>query len=821
MALNIGDLYVQIGANTDALKAAVPAFNRLEGAINKLTSSVDNMNSKLGKSYNQTVRGAKRSSTAFTLMATTAKTSTKIISGAFGKLSSALTFVRRQVLNLRNGFIALAAVYGVKQVVNTSATFEGLEAAMYAVTGSSKAAAKEFAFVRRQAMRLGLDIEEMSTQYTRLLAATKDSAIEGDETRKIFLALSESMRVLQISADDQAGAFRALIQMVSKGKIQAEEIRRQFGERIPGAFEMAAKAIGVTASELDDMLKRGEVRSVDLLPKLADEMIRKYGAGVPKAVTKAKAEFQRLTTEFKLLQKAIGEAGVLEFVKNLSKETRSYLGALRSITEQLEPFFNKKMEGLFDPKAPREYFNIVKQGLVGLLEGLKTVSTAMTSFSTEVLNLAKKARAQFYDLVPGQTDQKLESLKRRLQEINEQVSEQTISAKWDTSGAAPKLISAEDLSKVDPELLEAKRELEKKLKDYLGEAKAPEIDTTFFDELIVAIKETQFQFEEAGESADSFSGKLPNVEKGFADFSDESKHAFADLLKDLAVTEERAERWSDNVVKSLTKVFNSSESEINNLAESAPAILDTFSYVFNGIQSMVQETISSYQELADHHARMAQDALEFGQTQTQFYTTLADTVRYSNREQAQAFEERAVAANRAAAEEYRVQKEKQEKANQEAKKAFENNKRLRAAEIAIDTASAAIKAYLAMSAIPVVGPALGAAAAATVAALGQRQISMVKQQEYAPRQRGGSVVGGKPYLVGEAGPELIVPNSGGTVIPNNKLEQAGVGGGDTNVTFQINAVDASGFDQLLRSRRGAIINMIREATNKRMSRSPV
>jgi len=54
------------------------------------------------------------------------------------------------------------------------------------------------------------------------------------------------------------------------------------------------------------------------------------------------------------------------------------------------------------------------------------------------------------------------------------------------------------------------------------------------------------------------------------------------------------------------------------------------------------------------------------------------------------------------------------------------------------------------------------------------------------RANGGPVNNGSPYIVGERGPELFVPNSSGTIVPNNKL---GGGGGDVSVTVN---VDASG-----------------------------
>ena len=53
--------------------------------------------------------------------------------------------------------------------------------------------------------------------------------------------------------------------------------------------------------------------------------------------------------------------------------------------------------------------------------------------------------------------------------------------------------------------------------------------------------------------------------------------------------------------------------------------------------------------------------------------------------------------------------------------------------------------------------------------------------------RGGRPPVGKPSIVGEEGPELFVPRSSGTIVPNNKLG----GGGSTSVVVN---VDASGTD---------------------------
>ena len=59
---------------------------------------------------------------------------------------------------------------------------------------------------------------------------------------------------------------------------------------------------------------------------------------------------------------------------------------------------------------------------------------------------------------------------------------------------------------------------------------------------------------------------------------------------------------------------------------------------------------------------------------------------------------------------------------------------------------------------------------------------------------GGNPAIGQPILVGEKGPELMIPRNATTIVPNNQL---GGGGNQTVVTYNINATDAQSFQQLL------------------------
>ena len=106
------------------------------------------------------------------------------------------------------------------------------------------------------------------------------------------------------------------------------------------------------------------------------------------------------------------------------------------------------------------------------------------------------------------------------------------------------------------------------------------------------------------------------------------------------------------------------------------------------------------------------------------------------------------------------------------------------------------------------GP-FGIPLAVMIGGLGAVQIATIAKQQYTGRQQGGMVKEGQPYMVGEAGKELFVPNQSGKIVPNHELGQP------VNVNFNINTVDARGFNELLVNSRGTIINMINGAVNEK------
>lgn len=179
------------------------------------------------------------------------------------------------------------------------------------VAGTAQGAAQEMAFVRDVAGRLGLDLFSAAGAYAKLAAAAKGTALEGRAARDIFTALSGASTALGLSAEETSGALLAVSQMISKGKVNAEELRGQLGERLPGAFQIAARAMGVSTAQLDAMLQAGEIVSDDFLPRFAAELQRTFAGVLPTATRTAQAEVNRLKTAWDELKVSFAEGGAL------------------------------------------------------------------------------------------------------------------------------------------------------------------------------------------------------------------------------------------------------------------------------------------------------------------------------------------------------------------------------------------------------------------------------------------------------------------------------------------------------------------------------
>lgn len=218
---------------------------------------------------------------------------------------------RRSIFNVRTVLGTLGLGLFAKGILDATLALERAQVGLETVTGSARQAGIELAFVRQQADELGLQYNTLQQQYISLSAATKGTKLEGEETRRLFLAMSKAGTALKLSNEQIQGSFTALEQIMSRGKLSAEEIRRQLGNRLPGAFQLAAKSIGVTTAELDQMLQTGSIMSDEFLPAFARALEDAYSEGAQKGMTSLQADINRAKNAWQQFLEALGGSGLI------------------------------------------------------------------------------------------------------------------------------------------------------------------------------------------------------------------------------------------------------------------------------------------------------------------------------------------------------------------------------------------------------------------------------------------------------------------------------------------------------------------------------
>jgi tape measure domain-containing protein len=224
--------------------------------------------------------------------------------GGMTEFEQGLMSVQMQIMNL--GMAAAMISAPVVLLTQSALAMERINAQYKAVTGSATLAGEELAFLRQEAERLGLVFSASAGSYAKFMASARNTPIEGEAARRVFVGVSEAVTALKLTTEDSNGIFLALSQMMSKGKISAEELSGQLGERLPGAVKLTADAMGLTTAELLKQMQDGKLMSSDVLPKLAEELHKTYGKAALEASTQAQASMNRFKNEIFETSAAIG-----------------------------------------------------------------------------------------------------------------------------------------------------------------------------------------------------------------------------------------------------------------------------------------------------------------------------------------------------------------------------------------------------------------------------------------------------------------------------------------------------------------------------------
>jgi tape measure domain-containing protein len=114
---------------------------------------------------------------------------------------------------------------------------------------------------------------QLELELTRNRIALEDQLNERRKTSLRLLQVAQTAsEVFGLDATQLDDAFEAISDITAKVGASAAEIREEFDTHLPGAFQITADAIGLTADDLEDWISTGDIAASELIPELTAEL---------------------------------------------------------------------------------------------------------------------------------------------------------------------------------------------------------------------------------------------------------------------------------------------------------------------------------------------------------------------------------------------------------------------------------------------------------------------------------------------------------------------------------------------------------------------
>jgi tape measure domain-containing protein len=317
----------------------------------------------------------------------------------------------RSIGFMRNLMGAFGVVGGVtlfatiaRDIFQTTKELQSLDTALKQVSGSQEQFSRSQEFLRVVAEDFGIEINGLTKQFTQFYVSAKDK-LSATQIEGIFRSISKAGSVMGLSVDSQNRAFTALNQMMSKGTIQAEELRGQLGEALPGAFGIMAKAMGTTEVGLAKLMKDGKLLANEVLPKFAEELEKVYGIQTIERVDTLASAQNRLSNEW------------TEFIRSLNEGSGVVSGFFKTIITEISEtikWWRKLNEATGNFKE-----NFEKKTEQGFQQQLKALQNEADKTGVSLRNLAKVRQ----DLAVQERNDLYKNIKLRQERVNTLLSE--------------------------------------------------------------------------------------------------------------------------------------------------------------------------------------------------------------------------------------------------------------------------------------------------------------------------------------------------------------------------------------------------------------
>jgi len=286
------------------------AYKKLGGEIDRLRAKMDNLTNSTKKqsAFQKLGAGFKAGGGA-------------ALTGAVGRflppsaqVGGAAGFIKGGVPGaIAGGAIGLGvdAVAGGVKFASEAATYASeikkLRIALKGVTKDQATFDKGLSIITETSKKLNVPIAASTKQFTTLAASVLGSGGTIKDAEEVFTGVSNAIKATGGNAEDVQSAIRAMSQIFGKGKVSAEELQGQLGERLAGAVVKFAEANGSSLQKLQKDLRDGTV-GLDQVIKFAKKLNIDFADTAIKISNSSADAGQRLKLQMDNLKLAVGEA---------------------------------------------------------------------------------------------------------------------------------------------------------------------------------------------------------------------------------------------------------------------------------------------------------------------------------------------------------------------------------------------------------------------------------------------------------------------------------------------------------------------------------
>ena len=170
----------------------------------------------------------------------------------------------KEVNGLTTAFKGLIAAIGVREIISLGDEFTVLNNRLKAVTNSQEEAASAFKLVQQVASNTRADLGAVASLFSDITLATEEMGLTQQQVATVASTFSKALKVSGADAGAAAGAIRQFGQALASGVLRGDEFNsiNEANSKFMGEF---AKALGVTRGELRDMAKEGVLTSEVIL----------------------------------------------------------------------------------------------------------------------------------------------------------------------------------------------------------------------------------------------------------------------------------------------------------------------------------------------------------------------------------------------------------------------------------------------------------------------------------------------------------------------------------------------------------------------------